>query len=189
MDEVSAVKVTEQLKGAVVLDAETAWKRGYVTEVAINPADGTVLALLFRTPAGNEQAFAPEDFLLHKETKTVIGFGYPVSGQDELSQVLEKGVRASDEVVGSDVVTKDGRLLGRVTEILLQTELMQVIYRVESSGWRRLFGAGFYLAGNAPCAFSRVGARLIVPADARRQSAFRSLSESVKEWRQKRAAA
>jgi uncharacterized protein YrrD len=167
MNEGRTVSVTKQLNGTVVLDADTTQKRGYVTDVSINPATGTVLALLFETPTGDEHALAPENFLIHEEAKAVIALGDPVTDRAKLRKMLEKGVRAEGELTGSDAVTKDGRRLGRVTQVFLQTDPMLAIYHITSSIRQRLFGGGLYLAGNAPCAFSRADARLIVPADAK----------------------
>ncbi len=187
MNEVNAFNINTRLKGMIVLDAITAWKRGYGADIVINPDSGTVMALLFHTSSGDERAIAPEDFLIHKEANAVIIFGEPVTEEAELGKMTEKGIRALGEMVDSEVVTKDGRLLGRVSEVFLQTDPMEVIYHITSSIWQRLFGGGFYLAGNAPCAYSRAGARLIAPADTRRY-VFRSLAESVKSRMQETAA-
>ncbi len=54
MNGVSAIISTKQLRGMVALDADTARKRGYVTDIVINPVKGTVLALLFQTSSGDE---------------------------------------------------------------------------------------------------------------------------------------
>jgi sporulation protein YlmC with PRC-barrel domain len=187
MNEVSAVNINTQLKGAVVLDANTASKQGNVTDVLINPDNGMVMALLFRTYSGAEHALAPEDFHIHDEASAVIAFGEPVTNPAELRKLLEKGVQAQGELVDSAVVTKDGRLLGRVSGVFLKTEPMRAIYHITSSVWQRRFGGGFYLAGNAPCAYSRAGARLIAPADTRRHI-FRSLAESVEAQMQEAVA-
>jgi sporulation protein YlmC with PRC-barrel domain len=187
MKEVSAVNINTQLKGAVVLDANTRHSQGNVADVLINPEQGMVMALLFRTSSGDEFALAPEDFHIHNEANAVIAFGEPVTDPAELRKMLEKGVQAQGELVDSSVVTKDGRLLGRVSGVFLQTELMRAIYHITSSAWQRRFGGGFYLAGNASCAYSRAGARLITLADTRRH-VFRSLAESVEAQMQETAA-
>jgi sporulation protein YlmC with PRC-barrel domain len=188
MNEVSAVNINTQLKGGVVIDANTARKQGNVTDVLINPDNGVVMALLFRTLSGDEHALAPEAFHIHSEANAVIAFGEPIADPAELRKMLEKGVQAQGELVDSAVVTNDGRLLGRVSGVFLQTEPMRAIYHITSSEWQRLFGGGFYLAGNAPCAYSRAGARLITPADTR-QYVFRSLAESIEALMQETAAA
>jgi sporulation protein YlmC with PRC-barrel domain len=187
MNEITAIRVTKHLLGKVVLDAETAWKKGVVTDVVINPVEGTVVALLFRAPSGEELALALDGFFINGEATAVIEIGEPMTDPDVLKQAMENGARAEGELVGSDVVTKDGRLLGRVTEVLLQTNPMRVIYQIATSRWQRFFGGGIYLADGAPCAYSRVGARLIAPSDTR--YVFRSLMESVKAGMQKSATA
>jgi len=187
MKEVGAVNINTQLEGAVVLDANTASKLGNVTDVLINLDKGVAMALLFRTSSGAQYALAPKDVHIHTEANAVIAFGEPVTDPAELRKMLEKGVQAQDELVDSAVVTKDGRLLGRLSGVFLQTETMRAIYHITSSEWQRLFGGGFYLAGNVPCAYSRAGARLIAPADTRRH-VFRSLAESVEAQMQEAAA-
>jgi uncharacterized protein YrrD len=187
MKEVGAVNINTHLMGAVVLDANTASKLGNVTDVLINPEKGVAMALLFRTLFGAQYAIAPKDVHIHNEANAVIAFGESVTDPAELRKMLEKGVQAQGELVNTEVVTKDGRLLGRVSGVFLQTEQMRAIYHITSSEWQRLFGGGFYLIGNAPCAYSRAGARLIAPADARRH-VFRSLAESIEAQMQEVAA-
>ena len=168
MNEVRTVSVTKQLRGTVVLDADTTCRWGYVTDVVINPTTGTVVALFFRTINGDEYALAPEDFLIHREAKVVLALGDPVTDRAQLRMILESGVRAEGELAGSDAVTKYGRRLGRVTQVFIQTAPMRMIYHLTSSIRQRLFGGSLYLTGNAPCEFSRADARLIVPADAKK---------------------
>jgi sporulation protein YlmC with PRC-barrel domain len=189
MNGISDIISIKRLRGMVALDADTARKWGCVTDIVINPVKGTVMAPLFQTSAGDEYALAPEDFHIHNEANAVIAFGSPVTEQAELTRLLGSGARAEGELVGSDVVTNDGCLLGRVTEVFLQQEPMRAIYHITSSLWQRLFGGGLYLAGNAPFAFSHVGSRLIAPDDAQQQHAFRSLTELVNAWMREAAEA
>ena len=187
MNEVSVVNINTQLIGAVALEANTTLQLGYVTDIVINPEKGTVMALLFRTSSGDERALAPEDLIIHMKVNAVITIGEPVTDLAELKKLTEKGIRAQGELINSEVVTEDGRLLGSVSDVFLLTDPMRVIYHITSSVWERLFGGGFYFTGNAPCAYSRAGARLIAPADTR-QYMYRSLAESVNARIQEMAA-
>lgn len=182
-DDTGTVSLRRDLKGTVVLDAETAHKLGYATDVVINPAQGNVLALIFQSPSGQERALAGEDFLIHDEAKAVIAFGDPFADNATLTRALKEGVSADSELVGADVVTEDGKMLGRITDVFIQTEPMHVIYRVTKSLWQRLFDGGVYLIGNTVRTYSCLGGRLIVPANTKKRLAYRSLADSISAWK------
>jgi uncharacterized protein YrrD len=188
-NDTGTVSLRQDLKGTVVLDAETACKRGYATDVVINPAQGTVLALIFQSPNGQERALAGEDFLIHDKAKAVIAFSDPFADDATLTRALKEGASADLELVGADVVTEDGKMLGRITDVFIQKEPMHVVYRVTTSLWQELFGGGVYLIGNTIRAYSRLGGRLIVPANTKKRLAYRSLADSISAWKRELTAA
>jgi sporulation protein YlmC with PRC-barrel domain len=89
------------------------------------------------------------------------------------------GVRALDEMIGSNVVTENGELLGRISEIYIRVDRPQAVYRVTESRIQKLFGGGFFLRGDATRSYARDGARMIVPADTEERYAASSLAEAL----------
>jgi sporulation protein YlmC with PRC-barrel domain len=179
------VDLQQDLVGMTVVDIETSRKYGYPTDVIINPANGTILALLIQSPAGQESALGSDDFLIHEKAKVIVAFSEPVIDKASFQALMNGGVSAKSELLNSDVVTESGKGLGRITKILIQTEPMQPIYLVTKSAWRRLIGGGFYLPGIVAHAYSRVGARLIVPPNTKKRLAYRSLLDSFGAWKRK----
>ena len=98
-------------------------------------------------------------------------------------------MRIDGELLGSDIITRDGELLGRISIVFLQIEPLQAIYYFTSSLRQRFFGGGSYLVGTVPGQYSRIGRRLIVPSDSKKYHIYSSLGESVKAWKQETSAA
>ena len=81
--------------------------------------------------------------------------------------------------VGSNVVTEDGDLLGRISEIFIRVDKPQAVYRITESKIQKLFGRGFFLPGNTALSYAPDGARMIVPADTEERYAASSLAEAL----------
>lgn len=78
-----------------------------------------------------------------------------------------EGVRALSELYGTEVVTNDGRFLGRVVDIQVTSGDGKVFYSLDNFGpLRRLFGRNFTIEASDAHWCSRTGSRLIVPHDA-----------------------
>ena len=189
MNDFETVNFTKQLKGAIVLDAVSAPELGVVTDLLLDPARGTPLALLIQSLAGREEALFPENFLIHDEPRAVISDGEAVTDEAELANLLNEGVRAGGELIGSDIVARDGKLFGRISKVFLEIAPLRAIYYFTASFRQRFFEDGSYLVGNVPGQYSRIGGRLIVPSDAEKYYIFGSLGESIKAWRQEQAVA
>lgn len=182
----SAINIEKQLKGSVVLDAGTAGKLGQVSDAIIHPSRGTVLALLICNNTGIETVLSAQSFVIHDASKAVIALNPPRVEGTEVERILNVGVRAIDELLVAEIVTQDGRLLGKINDIYLQNatlDSLPVIYHITASFWQRLTGGGFYLAGDMPSHYSHPGNRLIVPADAKQQDARRTLKDSLNSRR------
>jgi uncharacterized protein YrrD len=183
MDKYNTVNLEEQFRGLVVLNTETVRELGVVTDVLIHPLKGTVTSIVYRKAWGKEADMKADNFVIHADSKAVIAFGLGVFDGSDNRPAADSGVRAFDQILRSDVVTEDGRMLGRVTEIYVQSNPVAIIYRVTSSIWHRYFGGGLYIAGDVVSGYSQLGSRLIVPADTRQRRAFRSLAETITSWR------
>lgn len=186
MSETRTLNVTNELVGMRVLmpkpfrelgKVSNTYKRlGEVTDAIVHPTEGRLLGLGVRTLEGNERvllAVCPHegdervlnehDFRIGAES--VITIENALCDPKDLDTSLAGGAYACSELVGAKVVTDEGRLLGSVSEVHLLVQDRKVLYRVTESKWKRPFGGGFLMAGNAPRSYSRAGMRLIVPFD------------------------
>jgi sporulation protein YlmC with PRC-barrel domain len=166
---------------------------GRVADLLIHPLTGRVESLLYRPeptslrPSSTELLLGIEACGWNDEGALVISC--PSLKQQSPSLSLENGgtqrswegslsVLAKERLMGAQVVTREGGLLGRVTEIYFVPVVLQVLYQVSSSRWQQIFGRSRYLCGDLPYAYSPEARRLFVPADASRQAAS-SLSAAV----------
>jgi sporulation protein YlmC with PRC-barrel domain len=176
MSESKAMSVTKELKGRSILNSGTGERLGEVEDVFIHPTEGRVLGISLRAPDGRAQGFGVRDFLIGPDAVMVSGDARPeLPGE---SGALAEGVTVR-ELTGTNVVSADGRLLGRVSDVYISLDQPRAAYHVAHSTLQRFFGGGFYLAGDVPRAYAPDGARLIVPEDAEHRFAASSLGEAL----------
>ncbi len=170
------LNVADDLKGRAVLKSDTGEKLGEVEDLILHPTNGHVLGVGLRTIEGASVALAAGDCIIGPDAVMVAaGTLRPTT---DTGDVLAGGVN-SGTLIGANVVTKDGKLLGRVSEVHVSEKFQIAIYRVAESTLQRFFGGGFFLAGNMPLAYSLDGKRLIVPSDTEDKHARTSLAEAV----------
>jgi sporulation protein YlmC with PRC-barrel domain len=180
MDEIKALHVTNQLIGMPVIVSSLARKLGQVADAVVHPTEGRMLGLVLRSPEGEERLLWADDFFIFGALGAVLVEDDMLTGSESFEDSLTGGVRVRRDLIGASIVTDAGRLLGRVGDVYILEEQLLTIYRVARSLLQDIFGGGFFLAGNAPHAWSRSGSRLIVPADARQHHAASSLAEAIK---------
>lgn len=170
-----SINIANQLRGRKVLAEGGAEEMGALTDVVIDPLTGKMLGLIAQPKGGApfylavaECSFAGE-VIMASTTATRVSF----------SSSMIEGVRAYAEMLGTNVVTRDGQLLGCVSEIHLLPSHHFIVYRVTESRWQRLFGEGFFIAGDLPYAYSREGMRLIVPTQTERLYSFQTILDRV----------
>jgi uncharacterized protein YrrD len=159
-----------------LLAADTGEKLGEVRDAIIQPVGGLVLGCVARTAEGDELRLRASDFRIgqHAVMTSLKSFKYAGDYADEMSG----GVRAVGEMVGSNVVTEDGKLLGRISEVYIGAEQPRVVYRIAESTLQKFFGGGFYLAGSMPRSYAPDGARIIVPAETEERYAAPTLADA-----------
>ena len=176
MKDVRTMNVEKQLKGMTVLRSDTGDKLGEVSDAIVHPVEGRVVGLIVRTDQGQERAIATRDFFIGKDA--VMAEAGARFIEEAASEKLEGGVPAIGEIVGTNVVTDEGKLLGRVSEVHISLEMPRAVYRVTESTLQRFLGGGFYIAGDLPSAYSRDGVRMIVPADTDERHAAVTIDEA-----------
>lgn len=149
---------------------------GEVSDAIIHPVEGKVMGLIVRTDQRQEHALAAQDFFIGKDA--VMAKAGARFIEEDGGEKLEGGVPAIGEVVGTNIVTADGQLLGRVSEVYISLDLSHSVYRVTESTLQKFWGGGFYIAGDLPSTYSQDGVRLIVPADTEERHAVRAVGEA-----------
>lgn len=157
------INVEKNLKGMTVLRVDTGNKMGEVSDAIVNPVEGKVMGLIVRADQKQERALAAQDFFIGKDAVMAIAGARFV--EEESGNNLKDGVPALGEIIGTNIVTNEGKFLGRVSEVHISLEMPRAVYRVTESTLQRFMGGGFYIAGDLPHAYSQDGVRLIVPAD------------------------
>jgi uncharacterized protein YrrD len=167
--------VEKELEGKPVLAAGTGTRVGTVSDVLLDPSSGTFAGLVFAgTGTEPERVALPKDVRIGRDAIMLSPDSRFLLPRDH---ELDKSERALQTMVGSTVITEDGRVIGRVSEIYLSSESRDFAYRIAESGWQKLVGGGFFVAGQVPRAFSPEGSRLIVPADTSVRYAHSTLAE------------
>ncbi|MEP7340123.1 MAG: PRC-barrel domain-containing protein [Acidobacteriota bacterium] len=167
--------VASDLKGRAVLKSDTGEKLGQVEDVIINPTNGWVVGIALRSVEGATISLSAQDYVIGRDAVMVRpGTLKPTTLAGD---TLAGGVNSS-AIVGANVVTEDGKLLGRVSEVHVSEDRSVAIYHVVESTLQRFFGGGFFLAGDVPQAYSQEGRRLIVPANTEDMHARSSLAEA-----------
>jgi uncharacterized protein YrrD len=177
MSEVKTLNVASDLKGMAVLASDSGEKLGEVTDAIIHPVEGRVLGITLRTPAGERRVIPSRDFSIGVNA-VMTATGSAARTTDTTGE-WAGGVEAVGEIIGTNLVTEDGKLLGQVREVHILADRPQAIYRVAETTLQRFFGGGFYLAGDVPRSYSPDGARMIVPADTEARYAASSLAEAI----------
>jgi sporulation protein YlmC with PRC-barrel domain len=173
---VKILNVARELIGMVALAPATGVKLGEVRDALIHPTKGKLIGIEIRTPENEVRTLAATGLTIEEGTVIV--------QEDESSLTSEGGVTAVDVyasrgIIGAFVITDRGGLLGRVGEVHITVETRRVYYRVVKSGWQRMLGGGFFMAGNVPHSYFHSNTRLIVPADTKERYAVKSLAETA----------
>jgi sporulation protein YlmC with PRC-barrel domain len=166
-----------ELKGMSVLRSDTGERLGEVSDVIILPTEGRVAGIAIGSPDGWQRAMGSTDFIIGADA--IMAVEGAQFDEQMLDGTLAEGLHPASDIIGSNVVTEDGKLLGRVSEIHVSKESPIVFYRIAESKLQRFLGGGFFIAGNLPRAYSPDGARLIVPQDTEEHYAASSLGELI----------
>jgi sporulation protein YlmC with PRC-barrel domain len=166
------------LRKMSVLDAGSGEKVGEVLDAVVHPTEGRLVGIVVRLNSG-EDAVLPVGSLRIGDNAVMATAGAPLEVRAS-STVLRDGVLAAGRLVGANVVTEDGRLLGKVNDVEFIPDLGLAAYKVTDSMLKKIFGGGFYIAGDLPVAISSDGVRMIVPTDTEDRHAAGSVEELLR---------
>ena len=152
--------VASDLVGRPVFAPGSSQGLGVVTDALINLRDGRLAGLALLTQNGIERVVLAQHLQIGAERVSIIKDRTTFTGGDDPAV---DGILALRELWGANVVTDEGRLLGRVCQIELAPNDGRVFYEIaETPLLRRLFRKVFAIEGSVARSYSRVGSRLIV---------------------------
>jgi sporulation protein YlmC with PRC-barrel domain len=171
------LNVAKDLRGMSLLAVDTGEKLGEIRDVIIQPVEGRVTGLVVRTLDNGELRLRMNDATIGPDAVMTSVESFEYAG--DRTREMAGGARALDELVGSNVVTEDGDLLGRISEIYISADRQQVVYRIVESRIQKFLGRGFFLPGDVARSYAPDGARMIVPSDTVERYATSSLGEAL----------
>lgn len=176
MHEKRTLNVEKDLKGMAVLKVDTGGKLGCVSDAVIHPVEGKVLGIIVHTREDGDRILLSSHFFIGTDA---VMADAKARFEDLPSDKLDRGVPGLGAVVGTNLVTEGGRLVGRVSEVYVSTERPVAVYRVVGSTLQKFFGGGFFIPADVAQAYSPGGVRMIVPADLEDRYAAPSLEDAM----------
>ena len=175
--EIRTLDVAKGLRGMPLIAADTGAKLGELRDAIIQPVEGRVMGVIVKTLDGDDLRLRIDDVIIGQDAVMTSWESFEYAG--ERSRGMADGVRAVDELIGSNVVTEDGDLLGRISEVYIRADKPLAIYRVAESRLQKFLGKGFFLPGDLARSYSLEGRRMIVPADTEERYAVSSLADAL----------
>lgn len=172
------LNVARQLRGMPVIAPDDGRRLGLVVDAFVHPAEGRLNGLVFADALGAAHTLAAPDFVLDFPSGVVVALEDVWAPEDGV--VPGEGVLVCREMLNAEVLTRDGQLIGRIADVFIHEANLAAIYRVTTSRWQRWRGGGRYLTSSGPLAWSKTGARLIVPLEAVMQGGCASLEEALR---------
>jgi sporulation protein YlmC with PRC-barrel domain len=113
-----------------VVEKQSEKRLGEVIDVAIHPTRGDLTGIVIMTDTGEKAALRANAFQIHMPMKKVYANGSSLLPGSKIKESFEGSVTIYKGLLGSEVVTRDGNLLGRVLSVYIEPSGGQVFYRV-----------------------------------------------------------
>lgn len=155
------INSVDSLTGRAVLSRATAHRVGQIHDLIIEPVKGVLAGIAVNTldgklhyvEASEIYSIGPDAVMVNSDSSAIAPEGSPVK---DLPLVLNK-------MVGSEVITEGGKVLGQVANVFMHlTEEPVIIYEVRSSILDKLLGRSLFFPASQGHAFSPGDARLVV---------------------------
>lgn len=160
----SNVHSIDILIGRTVLSRATANKLGQIRDLIIDPAKGELVGLVVQMPDESLRcvdyhevySFGPDAVMINSDESAILA-------QDSPLKALPL---AKHNLIGVNVVTESGRLLGQVANVYIHlAETLVLIYEVRSSILDKLLGHALYFPASQGRAISVDFSRIVVMDD------------------------
>jgi len=164
MANTSNINSIETLIGRTVLARSTANKIGQVHDLIVDVSKGELAGISVQIPDGSLRlvegrdihGFGPDALMIAADESAV-------DVQDSLLKILPL---AKHNLIGSNVVTESGKLLGQVANVYLRlSDTMLLIYEVRMSILDKLLGHALFFPATQGRAMSIDFARIVVAED------------------------
>jgi uncharacterized protein YrrD len=166
------LKVSDGVKGMPVYGQRGRKRLGRVSDAIFHPIKGRLLGLIVQTLRSEAWELSTAHFVITADEV--------LADEATLSEGREiVGARACKELTGSDVVTEDGKLLGRIIEVYLALDTHAAIYEVGRTGIRGILKRTFFISGDVPSFYSCHGLRMIVPADTEKNRSSSVIADAM----------
>ena len=162
-NEANYLNIVTNLIDWPVIENQSEKRIGEIIDVAIHPTKGELTGIVIKTDAGEKAALRADAFQIHLPLKKVYANRSSLLPGSEIKEIFKKSVTIYKGLLGCEVMTRQGELLGRILSVYINLSGRRVFYRVFTSWAAVLREQGFYLEAGVPYAYSRVKRRLIVP--------------------------
>jgi uncharacterized protein YrrD len=177
---VDGIHTVDTLIGRSALSRTTANKLGQTHDLLVDPVKGELAGLSLRMPDGSLRLVAyPEIYSFGQDAIMINSDESAVPVQASPLKALPL---ARNNLIGANVVTGDGKLLGQVVNVYLRlAETVLLIYEVRSSILDKLLGHALYFPAAEGRAISGDFTRLVVADDtaAKAQNSLEALAAKL----------
>ncbi|MCA1557501.1 MAG: PRC-barrel domain-containing protein [Acidobacteria bacterium] len=164
MASIGNISSIDTLIGRAVLSRASANKLGQVHDLIIEPVNGSLAGVavnmadgkLHYAEASEIYSIGPDAIMVNSDRSAIPSEGSPVKGSP----------LAMNKLVGVEVMTEGGKVLGQVANIFMHlAEEPVLIYEVRSSILDKLLGRSLFFPASQGHAYSAADTRLVVKDD------------------------
>ncbi|HEX8843361.1 MAG TPA: hypothetical protein VF791_01895 [Pyrinomonadaceae bacterium] len=158
------IHLIDILIGRAVVSRATANKMGQVHDLIIDPARGELAGLVVRMPDESLRCVAYGE--VYGVGPDAVMINYDESAAPAQDSPLKILPLAKYNLIGVNVVTEGGKLLGQITNVYIRfAETLLLIYEVRSSILDKLLGHALFFPATKGRAISGDFARIVVADD------------------------
>jgi sporulation protein YlmC with PRC-barrel domain len=173
------------LKGMSILAADSGERLGEVTDAIIHPTKGRLLGIALKTTAGERRVLGVQEIRIGEDA-IMAAPGTRPHAVDDVEE-LRDGISTVDNIIGANVVTAAGKLIGRISNVYVSIDRPRTAYRIAESTLQRWFGGGFFIAGDVPSGYATDRPRFIVPEDVEERCGADSITEALNRQEEEKA--
>ena len=164
MSTARAAHSVNSLVGRAILSRATGNKLGTVHDLIVDPINGSLLGIAALTDDGGLWAIAQSEIFSFGTDTVMVNADNSLS--DGQSSGLSYAPLAKHTLIGAQVITESGKILGHVADLFILGAMPPVVlYEIRESLLDKLLGRSLFLSASAGKALSFDAKRIIVPDD------------------------
>ena len=137
-NEANYLNIVTNLIDWPVIENQSEKRIGEIIDVAIHPTEGELTGIVIKTDAGEKAALRADAFQIHLPLKKVYANRSSLLPGSEIKEIFKKSVTIYKGLLGCEVMTRQGELLGRILSVYINLSGRRVFYRVFTS-WAAVF--------------------------------------------------